>query len=349
MGTTGEKKMKLNLIIEGNHNASRLHTLHVMREMALSGRYAPMNVDLFYDQFFNPALLSNDARAQLDAVKDAWLSVFDHFTCYMDYGLDTTTDETLKGLQRKHPNSTFEYGMLATNLGHLRTNEHSDLREAYFYQCGDDPSFADMLSFVTDNDLSATALPEHLPEHFATYTQPEVHTLSHPHQAPRRVIFESPFAGDMQSNTEYAAQAITKLIMQEGVAPMASHLLYTRMLDDTDGQERNIGIDAGLAYGQHAHSTIVALDRGMSTGMRYGIKNAEAANRPLTFLTLSGDPKVQADVKQISGFYEAVEWIAAQQKKHAKHFEKTGFVTPTAENRASSTEVLIDQKPQRQG
>jgi hypothetical protein len=341
--------MKLNLILEGNHNAGRLHTLHVMREMALSGRYAPMNVDLFYDQFFNPKLLSHDAQKQLDAVKDTWLSVFDHFTCYMDYGLDTTTDKALSELQRKHPKGTFEYGMLATNLGHLRTHEHSDLREAYFHQCGDDPSFADMLCFVTDNNLSATALPEHLPEHFATYAQPEVHKLTHPHQAPSRVIFESPFAGDMQGNTEYAAQAITKLIMQQGVAPMASHLLYTRMLDDTDGQERNIGIDAGLAYGQHAHSTIVALDRGMSTGMRYGIKNAEAASRPLTFLTLSDDPKVQAAVKQIGGFDEAVEWIATQQKKHATYFKNTGFVTPVSKCGAASKEAATRPRSQVQG
>lgn len=320
--------MKLNLILEGDHTASRLHTLHVMREMALSGKYAPMNVDLFYDQFFDATQLKGKAKQQLDAVKESWLSVFDHFTCFMDYGLDMETDKALQQLQAKHPAGFFEYELLASNQGHLRTSEHDNLREAYFHRCGDDPSFADMLAFVTSSDLAETPLPDHLPKHFLTHARSASFNVADVQATPNRVIFESPFAGDMATNVEYAAQSIAKLIMEDGVAPMASHLLYTRMLDDTDPQERNIGIDAGLAYGQHAQGTIIALDRGMSTGMVYGIKNAEKAQRPLSFLSLSTDPDVQKSVSKLTGLEDAQAWVEQQKSKNPTLFEQSGFVTP---------------------
>ena len=64
-----------------------------------------------------------------------------------------------------------------------------------------------------------------------------------------------------------------------GEAPFASHLLYTQMLDDLVPEEREMGIEAGLAIGKFAALTAVYIDRGISNGMNYGIQRAEDEGR----------------------------------------------------------------------
>lgn len=97
---------------------------------------------------------------------------------------------------------------------------------------------------------------------------------------PRLVIVESPFAGDIERNTEYARACISDSLSR-GEAPFASHLLYTQagILDDAVPEERRKGIDAGLAWGRAADLTAVYTDLGVSLGMEEGIKAAERAGR----------------------------------------------------------------------
>jgi hypothetical protein len=64
---------------------------------------------------------------------------------------------------------------------------------------------------------------------------------------------------------------------------MVSHLLYTRTLDDHDPEEREWGINAGLAWAAVAEATVVYTDRGLSEGMNYGIKHALAVGRPIEY------------------------------------------------------------------
>lgn len=105
----------------------------------------------------------------------------------------------------------------------------------------------------------------------------------------RLVIVESPYAGNIERNTEYAREAIRDCLMR-GEAPFASHLLYTQqgVLNDDTPDERKHGIDAGLAWGRVADATVVYADLGISTGMQYGIAAAEKANRPIEWRYLKG-------------------------------------------------------------
>ncbi len=94
------------------------------------------------------------------------------------------------------------------------------------------------------------------------------------------VVVESPFGADniddLVCNVSYAMLASRDSFARDEV-PLASHLIYTLMLDDTDPVERMKGIDAGLAIGSHAELTALYEDLGLSRGMQYGIENAKKA------------------------------------------------------------------------
>lgn len=100
----------------------------------------------------------------------------------------------------------------------------------------------------------------------------------------RLVILESPFAGEVEQNVEYARRAVRDSLSR-GEAPIASHLLYTQpgILRDENPAERQWGIDAGLAWATAAEATVVYVDRGISRGMQYGIDNAKKADRMIEY------------------------------------------------------------------
>lgn len=84
----------------------------------------------------------------------------------------------------------------------------------------------------------------------------------------RRVIVESPYAGDVEGNQQYARLALHDCLVR-GEAPFASHLLYTQrgVLDDALEPERVLGIAAGFAWWHGAEAIAFYCDRGMSSGM----------------------------------------------------------------------------------
>lgn len=103
----------------------------------------------------------------------------------------------------------------------------------------------------------------------------------------KRVIIESPYAGDVERNLRYARAAM-KDCLNRGEAPYASHLLLTQdgILDDTVPEERELGITAGLVWGSAAEVTVVYTDLGYSKGMEYGIANAKKAGRQVEYRTI---------------------------------------------------------------
>ena len=62
---------------------------------------------------------------------------------------------------------------------------------------------------------------------------------------------------------------------------MASHLLYTQVLDDNNAAQRKLGIEAGLAWSPCSDATVAYVDRGISPGMRLGIERTEREGRPV--------------------------------------------------------------------
>lgn len=91
------------------------------------------------------------------------------------------------------------------------------------------------------------------------------------------VIIESPYAGSIEKNIEYAKQCVRDSLFR-GEAPLASHLLYTQegILLDSDKEERRLGIAAGIAWYRVAELCCVYTDRGISPGMEQGIEYAKS-------------------------------------------------------------------------
>jgi hypothetical protein len=95
----------------------------------------------------------------------------------------------------------------------------------------------------------------------------------------KRVILESPYVGFVTRNVEYARECI-KHSLSLGEAPIASHLLYTQVLNDEIESERMLGINAGLAWKEVADLQVFYIDYGMSKGMEYGLNYAKEHNIP---------------------------------------------------------------------
>lgn len=111
----------------------------------------------------------------------------------------------------------------------------------------------------------------------------------------KRVIIESPFAaakdeqGNILRSEDYHrryALACLKDSLKRGEAPLASHLLYTQVLNDEDPDERMVGIEAGLSWLPVANTTVVYQDFGISSGMQLGIDRAVSQGVVVVFRKL---------------------------------------------------------------
>lgn len=110
----------------------------------------------------------------------------------------------------------------------------------------------------------------------------------------RRVIIESPYAGDVDLNLRYLRAAMTDCLGR-GEAPFASHGLYTQpgVLDDLRPDERTLGIKAGFAWRDVADVTLVYADLGVTTGMEAGIDDARVKGREVQFRELGKDWEIE--------------------------------------------------------
>jgi len=101
------------------------------------------------------------------------------------------------------------------------------------------------------------------------------------------VLIESPYAGDVDTNLKFA-RACMRDSLNRRESPFAMHLLYTQegILDDDNPEERNWGIEAGLAWGQHACKTVVYTNLGITPGMETGIQRAKEEGREIEYRIL---------------------------------------------------------------
>jgi hypothetical protein len=98
----------------------------------------------------------------------------------------------------------------------------------------------------------------------------------------RRVILESPWAGNIRKHRNYARRAVRDCL-KRGDAPIASHLLFTQpgVLKDGVAHEREAGILAGLAWSEVADAAVFYADYGFSMGMLHALKRHAELGTPV--------------------------------------------------------------------
>jgi len=84
----------------------------------------------------------------------------------------------------------------------------------------------------------------------------------------KKIVIESPYAGNTKKNLIYAGQCMRNAILR-GEAPIASHVLYTGhgILEDCNVMERMVGLNLGYQWGLEADLVAFYTDNGMSRGM----------------------------------------------------------------------------------
>ena len=93
------------------------------------------------------------------------------------------------------------------------------------------------------------------------------------------IYVASPYAGDIQKNTEFAKRAC-RHVMNEGHAFFAPHLLYPQLLNDANPHERQTGLDMGIAMLSRCDELWCYGDR-VSPGMCLEIEEAGRLGIPV--------------------------------------------------------------------
>jgi hypothetical protein len=104
------------------------------------------------------------------------------------------------------------------------------------------------------------------------------------------VIIESPYAGDLQRNIQYAIRAMYDSILNHAEAPIAFHLLYPQILRDSNPEERQLGLNLSQLWYPHADRVIMYIDYGVSPGMNFGKVKAMSMGLPVTMRRIGPNP-----------------------------------------------------------
>ena len=106
----------------------------------------------------------------------------------------------------------------------------------------------------------------------------------------KRVIVLSPYKGARDENVLYARLALFDSI-ERGEAPLASHLLYTQVLDDKIPGDRVRGLSCESTWLEVADLVACYTDRGISDGMQYALDQARGT-KPVEYRSLNNNDSV---------------------------------------------------------
>jgi len=104
----------------------------------------------------------------------------------------------------------------------------------------------------------------------------------------KRVIIESPYAGNYDMNEAYAELCMHDCLVNHNESPYASHLLYTRrfVLRDDVPSDRKLGIEAGFKWRDVSEKTVFYRDLGMTSGMVQGQIDCQTKGKEYEIRTL---------------------------------------------------------------
>ena len=93
----------------------------------------------------------------------------------------------------------------------------------------------------------------------------------------------SPYAGDIEKNVK-AARGYSRFAVDKGFIPVAPHLLFPQFMNDTDPQERELGLFFGNAL-MGKCSEVWVFGETISPGMIAEIDRAKRKNQHIRYFT----------------------------------------------------------------
>ena len=101
-----------------------------------------------------------------------------------------------------------------------------------------------------------------------------------------KIYVVSRYAGNVERNTA-AAIRCCQYVIRNGGMPVASHLLYPQMLNDSNPSERELGLAFGLELLALCDEIWIFSDEtGLSTGMRAEEAEAKRRKKPIRYYRL---------------------------------------------------------------
>jgi hypothetical protein len=115
----------------------------------------------------------------------------------------------------------------------------------------------------------------------------------------KRVVIESPFgrnvdgskctAAQYARNIRYLNRALAHSIAMGDEAPYASHRFYPGLLDDTNAEQRALGMKMGLVWSEVAEKVVVYQDHGVTQGMSDALAQHRARGIPVVFRSIGAE------------------------------------------------------------
>lgn len=99
----------------------------------------------------------------------------------------------------------------------------------------------------------------------------------------RYVFISSPYAGDINSNTE-KAKVYSRFAIDKGYIPITPHIYFTQLLKDSSHYERELGMRMGLRM-MRLCDEVWVFGKVISPGMKREIRYAKSMNKKIRYFT----------------------------------------------------------------
>jgi hypothetical protein len=119
-----------------------------------------------------------------------------------------------------------------------------------------------------------------------------------------RVVIESPFGRNVDGskctpaqyarNIRYLNRALAHSIAMGDEAPYASHRFYPGLLDDTNAEQRALGMKMGLVWSMVAQRVAVYQDHGITAGMSVALAQHGERGIPVVFRSIGEEPEFES-------------------------------------------------------
>jgi len=106
----------------------------------------------------------------------------------------------------------------------------------------------------------------------------------------KRVFICSPFAADPYRNVKNALMYCREAVLQ-GYAPYAPHAYLPQALDDTNPEERILGMVAGMSFLDTCDELWAFYDEAPSDGMQLELSAAGSLGKTIKRFSANGSPK----------------------------------------------------------